>query len=337
MARGNGKARARARTSWPRCSTPTSPRSRPAGRWIPRSGSAAIRPSPGGSAPACGACTWSRPPPKRWPPHPDRAVWAPGRPGGSAPSGGDDDTPRIGDFRIVRELGRGGMGVVYEAVEGSLGRRVALKVLPFAAAIDPRQIARFRVEAQAASHLNHPHIVPVFSVGCEGGIHYYAMQLIDGPTLARPDRRPAPPGRDRRRDPDQGDDRSRRRAGERPGRRRAWTGFRRRGFRTRFALGGAATATRAPRGDAGAFDLAAGLDRDPRSLLLPRGRPGWARGCTRARACAPAGRAASRRQAVEPDGRRPGPPLGHRLRPGPVPGRGEPDGARRPRWARCAT
>ena len=184
MARGNGIARARARTSWPPCSTPTSPRSRLAGRSIRRSGSAAIRPSPGGSAPACGACTWSRLPPKRWPPHPDRPERAHGSPGGSAPSGGNDDTPRIGDFRVVRELGRGGMGVVYEAVEGSLGRRVALKVLPFAAAIDPRQIARFRVEAQAASQLNHPHIVPVFSVGCEGGIHYYAMQLIDGPTLA---------------------------------------------------------------------------------------------------------------------------------------------------------
>ncbi len=106
---------------------------------------------------------------------------------GSEPSAGDadPDAPRIGDFRVVREIGRGGMGVVYEAVEGSLGRRVALKVLPLAAAIDPRQIARFRVEAQAASQLNHPHIVPVYSVGCQGGIHYYAMQLIDGPTLAQ--------------------------------------------------------------------------------------------------------------------------------------------------------
>jgi hypothetical protein len=101
------------------------------------------------------------------------------------PDDRDDDAPRIGDFRVVREIGRGGMGVVYEAVEGSLGRRVALKVLPLAAAIDPRQIARFRVEAQAASQLNHPHIVPVYSVGCQGGIHYYAMQLIDGPTLAQ--------------------------------------------------------------------------------------------------------------------------------------------------------
>src|SRR6185312_2989280 len=101
------------------------------------------------------------------------------------PGAADPDAPRIGDFRIVRELGRGGMGVVYEAVEGSLGRRVALKVLPLAAAIDPRQIARFRVEAQAASQLDHPHIVPVYSVGCQGGVHYYAMRLIDGPTIAQ--------------------------------------------------------------------------------------------------------------------------------------------------------
>jgi serine/threonine protein kinase len=115
------------------------------------------------------------------------------RQSGSEPSGPDSDpdlepdadAPQIGDFRVVREIGRGGMGVVYEAVEGSLGRRVALKVLPLAAAIDPRQIARFRVEAQAASQLHHPHIVPVYSVGCQGGIHYYAMQLIDGPTLAQ--------------------------------------------------------------------------------------------------------------------------------------------------------
>ncbi len=92
--------------------------------------------------------------------------------------------PELGGFRVVREIGRGGMGVVYEAIEKALGRRVALKVLPFAAAIDPRQIARFRVEAQAASQLNHPHIVPVYSVGCHGGVHFYAMQLVDGPTLA---------------------------------------------------------------------------------------------------------------------------------------------------------
>ncbi len=76
------------------------------------------------------------------------------------------------------------MGVVYEAVERSLERRVALKVLPFGAAIDPRRLARFRVESHAAAKLNHPHIISVYSVGSEGGVHYYAMQLIDGPTLA---------------------------------------------------------------------------------------------------------------------------------------------------------
>jgi len=90
----------------------------------------------------------------------------------------------LGDFRIVKELGRGGMGVVYEAVQLSLGRRVALKVLPFAAALDSRQLQRFKNEAQAAAHLHHPHIVPVYAVGCERGVHFYAMQLIDGQNLA---------------------------------------------------------------------------------------------------------------------------------------------------------
>jgi serine/threonine protein kinase len=90
----------------------------------------------------------------------------------------------LGDYRILREVGRGGMGIVYEAEQVSLGRRVALKLLPMAAAMDPRQIQRFRVEAQAAACLHHPHIVPVHGVGCERGVHYYAMQLIDGRSLA---------------------------------------------------------------------------------------------------------------------------------------------------------
>jgi serine/threonine-protein kinase len=90
----------------------------------------------------------------------------------------------LGDFRIVREIGRGGMGVVYEAQQMSLGRRVALKVLPFAATMDPRHLQRFHNEARAAACLHHGHIVPVFYVGCERGVHFYAMQLIDGETLA---------------------------------------------------------------------------------------------------------------------------------------------------------
>lgn len=93
-------------------------------------------------------------------------------------------TEPLGDFRIVREIGRGGMGCVYEAVQLSLGRRVALKVLPFAAAMDTKHLQRFKNEAQAAALLHHNHIVPVFGVGCERGIHFYAMQLIEGQTVA---------------------------------------------------------------------------------------------------------------------------------------------------------
>jgi serine/threonine protein kinase len=91
----------------------------------------------------------------------------------------------LGDFRLVREVGRGGMGVVYEAVQLSLGRRVALKVLPLAGALDPRQLQRFRNESQAAAQLHHTNIVPVYAVGCERSVHFYAMQFIDGQSLAQ--------------------------------------------------------------------------------------------------------------------------------------------------------
>jgi hypothetical protein len=90
---------------------------------------------------------------------------------------------RIGEYRLIREIGRGGMGIVYEAHQDSLNRRVALKILPFAAVLDQRQIARFRNEAQAAAQLHHPNIVPVFAVGQERGVYYYAMQFIEGRSL----------------------------------------------------------------------------------------------------------------------------------------------------------
>ena len=111
--------------------------------------------------------------------------------GGSSPSGslnGDDHghvTGVLGDFRILGELGRGGMGVVYDAEQISLGRRVALKVLPFAAMLDKQQLARFKNEARAAATLDHPNIVAIHSVGTERGVHYYAMQLIEGRSLAQ--------------------------------------------------------------------------------------------------------------------------------------------------------
>ncbi len=94
-----------------------------------------------------------------------------------------NDESILGDYRLNREIGRGGMGIVYEATQLSLRRNVALKILPFAAVLDKQQVARFRNEAQAAASLHHPHIVPVFAVGCERGVHYYSMQLIDGRTL----------------------------------------------------------------------------------------------------------------------------------------------------------
>jgi serine/threonine protein kinase/WD40 repeat protein len=89
----------------------------------------------------------------------------------------------VGDYRILREIGRGGMGVVYEAEQISLRRHVALKVLPIQFTHDGQALERFRREAQAAAKLHHSNIVPVFEVGHEGQIHFYAMQFIQGQGL----------------------------------------------------------------------------------------------------------------------------------------------------------
>jgi serine/threonine protein kinase len=97
---------------------------------------------------------------------------------------GDSDRSLLGDFLLLREIGRGGMGIVYEAEQLSLSRRVAVKVLPFAATLDAKQLHRFKSEARAAAHLHHGNIVPVYGVGCQRGVHYYAMQFIEGRTLA---------------------------------------------------------------------------------------------------------------------------------------------------------
>lgn len=101
----------------------------------------------------------------------------------AAESKAEDTEKRIGDFELRHEIGRGGMGVVYEARQISLDRLVAIKILPFAAVLDSRQIARFKHEAQAAAQLHHEHIVPVFAIGVERGVHYYAMQLVNGKSL----------------------------------------------------------------------------------------------------------------------------------------------------------
>src|SRR5205814_2384696 len=87
---------------------------------------------------------------------------------------------RLGEYRIVREIGRGGMGVVYEAVQESLGRHVALKVLPGPGPANATYLERFRREARAAGQLQHPNIVPVYGVGEAEGVHFYAMQYVQG-------------------------------------------------------------------------------------------------------------------------------------------------------------
>ncbi len=95
------------------------------------------------------------------------------------------DVPtQLGDFRIRREIGRGGMGVVYEAEQLSLHRMVALKILRFGAVTDKEAIERFRNEAETVARLHHTNIVPIFAVGNERGVNFYAMQFIEGQSLA---------------------------------------------------------------------------------------------------------------------------------------------------------
>jgi serine/threonine protein kinase/WD40 repeat protein/tetratricopeptide (TPR) repeat protein len=87
---------------------------------------------------------------------------------------------QLGDYRLLREVGRGGMGLVYEAVQESLGRHVALKILPQSGRLGPTEIERFQLEARSAARLHHGNIVPVYGVGEHQGMHYYAMQFIQG-------------------------------------------------------------------------------------------------------------------------------------------------------------
>ncbi len=104
--------------------------------------------------------------------------------GGTLTTAVDPIPTRLGDFQLIREIARGGMGIVYDAVQTQLGRRVAVKVLPPAHGSDTSRRIRFRHEARAAANLHHSNIVPVFDVGEEQGISYYSMQYIEGETLA---------------------------------------------------------------------------------------------------------------------------------------------------------
>ncbi len=192
----------------------------------------------------------------------------------------------LGDFRLLREVGRGGMGIVYEAEQISLRRRVALKILPFAAAIDPRRLQRFKTEALTAAHVQHEKIVPVHAVGCERGVHYFAMQFIDGQSLAALIAALRGPGDDRRGDPG-----------------------------ILQATIGSAESTSAMGGNSAATTISRERTGERRRYFERVGRTGTAGGAG-ARARASGGDRPSRRQAGQPAAGPSRAALGHRFRPG---------------------
>src|SRR5438128_1337456 len=98
-------------------------------------------------------------------------------------TGSQPSRQRLGDFEIIREIGRGGMGVVYEARQVSLNRPVALKVLSNGLGLTAKAVQRFCREAEAAARLHHTNIVPVYATGEQEGAHFYAMELVEGPSL----------------------------------------------------------------------------------------------------------------------------------------------------------
>ena len=104
--------------------------------------------------------------------------------GPSVPSPLPGNMPdHLGEYQLLREIGRGGMGVVYQALQETLGRRVAIKVLPEHLVANEKLRVRFRRESQAAARLHHTNIVPVFGVGEQGGLCFYVMQLISGKNI----------------------------------------------------------------------------------------------------------------------------------------------------------
>lgn len=103
-----------------------------------------------------------------------------GQPDQSPPS----STPmRLGEYRLIRKIGQGAMGTVYEAIQEGLERRVALKVLSKVLMSDKKFVSRFKREARAVSQLNHPNIVTIFQIGEEDGLHYFSMEFVDGRSL----------------------------------------------------------------------------------------------------------------------------------------------------------
>ena len=111
---------------------------------------------------------------------------SPGEGAAAGPADADGPLPfeRLGPFRIVRRIGRGGMGDVYQGFDESLGRIVAIKVLPPELARDQEFIQRFRAEATAAGQLSHPNVVSIYTIGEDAGHHFFAMQFVEGQSLA---------------------------------------------------------------------------------------------------------------------------------------------------------
>ncbi len=93
----------------------------------------------------------------------------------------------LGPYKIIEQLGAGGMGEVYLGEDTRLGRKVAIKVLPEEYASDPERLARFEQEARAAAALNHPHIAVVHDIGTEGDIHFMVQEYLEGQSITNAD------------------------------------------------------------------------------------------------------------------------------------------------------
>ena len=92
---------------------------------------------------------------------------------------------KLGEYKILGELGKGGMGVVYKALQESLDRTVVLKVLPEGLTQNQEYIKRFVREAKSAANMVHPNVIQIYSVGEDKGVHYYAMEFVEGQDLSQ--------------------------------------------------------------------------------------------------------------------------------------------------------